>query len=55
MRLKRMIKTYIIGTEKHVDGNAHLHAYIELNEKMNSTNPRIFDLVVEGQTYHPNI
>lgn len=56
MRLKRLIKVYIIGTEKHEDGNDHLHVYLELNEKMNSTNPRVFDLVSEDkQSYHPNI
>lgn len=52
--MKRLIKTYIVARELHEDGNYHIHAYLELDSKINVTNPLTFDLVVDGQRYHPN-
>lgn len=40
MRMKRLIKVYIIAREKHEDGGKHIHAYLELDSKINTTNPR---------------
>lgn len=52
--MKRLIKTYIVARESHEDGSPHIHAYLELDNKINVTNPRTFDLVVDKQVYHPN-
>lgn len=45
------VTSYAISQEQHQDGNPHLHAYIRLGQKINSTNQRVFD--VYG--FHPNI
>lgn len=45
------VDTYVISQEKHGDGNLHLHAYIRLVQKMNTTNQRVFDVC----GFHPNI
>lgn len=45
------IDQYIIGQEKHADGNPHLHAYFSFKSKINIKNPRHFD--VKG--FHPKI
>lgn len=53
-RIKRKIINYIIAQESHEDGGKHLHVFLELDAKMNSTNPRIFDLAAGNQSFHPN-
>lgn len=42
---------YLIGQEKHQDGNTHLHVYVEREKTIDTLNPRYFDIEV----YHPNI
>jgi len=47
--------------ERHVDGERHLHVWITFLVKVDTINPRFFDLTIpptpdhEGQTYHCNI
>lgn len=42
---------YIIGKELHVNGKVHWHVYIKYYEKVDSTDPRLFDF----KGVHPNI
>lgn len=50
------MKHYIISQEKHLDGNFHLHAYIELKKAIKSTKPDYLDHIdFLGTRYHPNI
>lgn len=40
-----------VSWEQHADGNPHLHAFISLEKKLDTTNARYFD----SGDYHPNI
>lgn len=40
----RSITEYVIATEKHADGNDHLHAYLKLDKKIHIKNEKFFDL-----------
>lgn len=46
---------YCLAQEKHQDGSLHLHGYLEFVTKKNIKNPRAFDVVENGTTYHPNV
>lgn len=45
------IEWALIAQEEHKDGNAHLHALVKLNKKLDTKNSRLLDY--EG--YHPNL
>lgn len=45
------IRDYIVGTEEHADGGVHYHAFLKFSKKIDTINPRYFD--VNG--VHPNI
>ena len=46
----------LVAKERHQDGNPHLHAMVQCTNKIQTTNPRFFDLLdSNGHTYHPNI
>lgn len=47
---KRTIEEYVIATEKHADGNDHLHVYLKLNKALHTREPTWFDL----NTHHGN-
>lgn len=47
---KLKIKNYIIGREQHKDGTPHLHAYLELEKKVDIRDPSKLDL----EEYHGN-
>jgi len=51
----RKITDYALSTEKHQDGFSHIHAYIELDKRIDTKNMRVFDISWEGKLYHPNI
>ena len=51
----RSIVEYVLSNEKHQDGSSHIHAYIELDNKIDTRNMRLFDINWEGKLYHPNI
>jgi Geminivirus Rep catalytic domain len=51
----RNITDYALSTEKHQDGSSHIHAYIELDKRIDTKNMRVFDISWEGKLYHPNI
>lgn len=51
LKLKPHVSYCIIARELHQDGNPHFHAMLLLNKKLNTTNPRFFD--IEG--FHPSI
>ena len=51
----RNIVEYVLSTEKHQDGSSHIHAYIELDNRIDTRNMRLFDISQEGKVYHPNI
>lgn len=52
---------YLIGQEKHADGNFHLHVYVERSRMIESTRANFMDLEWQREggddviTYHPNI
>nr|UTM74968.1 replication-associated protein [Tick-associated circular DNA virus] len=46
----RSIVSYVIATEKHADGNDHLHAYLKLSSGWNNKDPTSWDL----RTWHGN-
>lgn len=48
---KRPLKNYVIGKEKHQDGESHLHCYLNYNVKINTTSCNYFDY----QGFHCNI
>lgn len=58
---RRDIKHAFGKQERHVDGERHLHVWITFIRKMDTNNPRFFDLVVPptedhpGATFHCNI
>lgn len=42
---------YIVAQERHADGGIHFHCYIKYEKKLESRNPRVFDIL----GIHPNI
>lgn len=48
------IKEYCIAEEQHQDGRPHLHVFLQLTTRLNTTRPRYFDVTHEGIVYHPN-
>lgn len=42
---------WIIAQELHEDGHPHIHAWLNLDKKVNIGDPKLFDL----QTFHPNM
>lgn len=53
--LKADIHQFIISQEEHEDGGKHLHAYFEFLEKLDTRNPKFFDVDYYNKSYHPNI
>jgi len=51
----REIIDYVLSTEKHQDGSSHIHAYIELDKRIDTRNMRLFDISWKDKIYHPNI
>lgn len=49
------ILQYIIARELHVDGQPHIHAYLELEKKIDCRSERTWDLCQDGTVYHPNV
>lgn len=51
------LESAIIATEKHKDGNPHLHIYIAFHQKKNIKDPKYFDKYFHPATrdYHCNI
>lgn len=49
------IKHYLISQEKHKDGNFHIHAYLEFQDRFKSEDSRFADLKQYNQIYHPYI
>lgn len=47
---KRKIEEYVIATEKHADGNDHLHVYLRLDKAIHIRESAYFDL----NNYHGN-
>ena len=45
------IQDYIVAREKHQDGGLHLHCYFRFVKKVDSRDPRVFDVL----DCHPNI
>ena len=46
----------LVARELHEDGNPHLHAMVQCTKKIQTFNPRFFDLIrTNGRIYHPNI
>ena len=42
---------YSCGLETHENGGSHIHLWVDLPQKVDTTNPRYFDI----DQYHPNI
>lgn len=51
LRSEPNIQCYIVAHEYHNDGNPHLHAYVELSNRLRITDPRYWDV----ETSHPNV
>jgi len=51
LKLKAHIVAYYIGSEKHEDGNLHLHAAIHYAVKIDTKDVRCFDY----KGFHPNV
>lgn len=49
------IADYIIAEEKHADGNPHIHAVLSFERKLHTRDVRCFDLVKDGNRFHPNV
>lgn len=49
------IHKYAIGLEKHRDGRNHIHAVLQFEKKIDQKNPRLFDIKVGDDVFHPNI
>lgn len=46
----------LVARELHQDGNPHLHAMVQCTKKIETTNPRFFDLTAtNGRIYHPKM
>lgn len=45
------LEQYVVGLEQHEDGGYHIHAFLKYAERVNSRDPRVFD--VDG--FHPKI
>ena len=49
------MEEYLISQEQHKDGAYHLHGYFKFYEKLDTTNPRYFDVSYYNINRHPNI
>lgn len=49
------IEEYLISQERHEDGGYHIHGYFKFTKKLDTKNPRFFDLAYYRKGYHPNI
>lgn len=54
-RLKFRPHQLASAREQHQDGSFHLHLYVEYASRRDVRSARHFDVVIDGQTYHPNI
>ena len=45
---------YLISTESHVDGNPHLHVFLEFGLPQGIYSSTKLDLIIDGKTYHGN-
>lgn len=48
---KWVLEQWIIAQEAHEDGNNHIHAWLQLDRKVNIGDPNLFNI----QNYHPNM
>lgn len=48
------IMEYIIASERHANGDLHLHIYLKLNDTFRSRDSRFADLFYENVLYHGN-
>jgi hypothetical protein len=48
------LKQYVIGQEHHQDGHLHFHALAIYREKIDTRNPRFFDVMNAGTIFHGN-
>ncbi len=46
------LTSFALSKEKHVDGSNHIHVWLKLEKKLNTTNPRLLDLIEDGQVKH---
>lgn len=49
------VKLCFAKQEKHADSTDHLHVFVLFTKKLDSRNPRCFDLTISESRYHPNI
>jgi hypothetical protein len=50
--IKYKVSEYAIAKELHQDGTPHIHVWIKLIKKLDTTNQRLLDLTIEGSSYH---
>lgn len=50
-----LLRSYIIGRERHSDGNYHLHVILGFTGRFQTKRQRYWDIESNGSTYHPNI
>lgn len=55
MKAKHPIGKWLVSTERHADGDYHIHAYFNFTQKVDSRNPGVFDVQYKDRNYHPNI
>lgn len=53
--LQDRIKLCFAKQEQHQDGSFHLHVFVLFTQKLDSRNPRIFDIQDGLTRYHPNM
>lgn len=51
---KAGVSRYCISQERHEDGGYHIHAFFKFTEKLDTKDPRFFD-VKYYRNFHPNI
>jgi len=52
------IVAYMVAQEHHLDGELHLHAFLELTTRFETRDPRFFDLwdpTIPDKVYHPKV
>ena len=42
----------LVAQEVHASGELHLHAYVKFSSRINTVNPRYFDITYEDKVYH---
>lgn len=52
---KAGVDQYLISQETHKDGGYHIHAYLKFSEKIDTRDPRFFDIDYWRVLRHPNI